>query len=513
MSPVQAGGKPATSTQNTLVAESQSGAKADGLKVGFSSFAAWMLGVGSIIGSMAWLIHGPMLARAGSLASITAWILAGLMSLPLALILMELSSMFPTAGGPYVYKFYALKRLVPGAGEMLGFLTGWLFWSALIVGLACMANGLSNLLSSAFYGSASASPIWFGPVAIVTLFGLTTLLNLQNVKTAATISNSFTILKLLMAVGFASLVLFTPGSSIENVISCTSRSVTGNFWSQVASVLMLAMAGFSFLEIAGCLSAETKDAKHSVPKAMFLTLLTVTFIYVGMCIAICAVAPLSISPDKTTLVITGTNIQATCPAIAGFIGGDLIGRIFTAAVVLSIVGCGFSGLMGIARVSYSMAKTKLFPRQFAKIDHRSGVPRYALWFQFWCLVVVATAANLLSRTNLFADSYTFLAEVFGFMYAFVAMLYGVCVVSLRYTDPAMERPFRVGASGNVLIWLVALETTAIWGYAAFCCVKPVHQAAGMLVLLAGLPIYFYYKWANRYSLQSLPELDEVSLHP
>jgi amino acid transporter len=49
--------------------------------------------------------------------------------------------MFPQAGGPYVYKFYALKRLVPGSGEMLGFLTGWLFWIAIIVGLACMANG------------------------------------------------------------------------------------------------------------------------------------------------------------------------------------------------------------------------------------------------------------------------------------------------------------------------------------------------------------------------------------
>jgi amino acid permease len=42
---------------------------------------------------------------------------------------------------------------------------------------------------------------------------------------------------------------------------------------------MLAMAGFSFMEMTGCMSAETRDARKSVPRAVFLTLLTVTAIY------------------------------------------------------------------------------------------------------------------------------------------------------------------------------------------------------------------------------------------
>ncbi len=487
---------PISSAKTTDRVAYQDSIKSDGLRVGISSFAAWMLGVGSIIGSMAWLIHGPMLARAGSLASITAWLIAGVMALPLALILMELSSMFPAAGGPYVYKFYALKRLVPGAGEMLGFLTGWLFWIAIIVGLACMSNGLANLMSTVLFGSASTSPIWFGPAMILTLFGITTALNFQPVKTAAKISNLFTLLKLTMACSFGLLALFAPGASVANIVSGTTKAVTGDFWSNVASVLMLAMAGFSFMEMTGCTSAETKDARKSVPRAMFMTLVTVTLIYVGMCVAVCAVAPLTLSTDKTTLVVVGTTVQATCPALAGFIGGPLWGNAFTAAVVASIVGCGFSALLGIARVSYSMAKTKLFPRQFAQICPRSGVPKYALWFQFWCLIIIGVSANLLGRTGLFPDAYTFLAEVFGFMYAFVAMLYGICVVALRYTDPHMDRAFRIGKSGNFLVWLVALVTMGIWGYAAFFCVKLVHQIAGVVILFAGVPIYLYYKRAN-----------------
>src|ERR1700677_4087135 len=112
-----------------------------GLKVGIGSFGAWTVGVGSIIGSMAWLMHGPMLARSGPAACLFAWVLAGVLSLPLALILMELSSMFPSAGGPYVYKYYALKRLIPGMGELVGFITGWVFWIWLVSAYSCMSNG------------------------------------------------------------------------------------------------------------------------------------------------------------------------------------------------------------------------------------------------------------------------------------------------------------------------------------------------------------------------------------
>src|SRR5437870_5230213 len=84
--------------------EQQSAKIGAGMQVGISSFGAWMLGVGANIGSMAFLFHGAMIAQSGPLAAITAWVLAALMSLPLAFVLAELSSMFPSAGGPYVYK-------------------------------------------------------------------------------------------------------------------------------------------------------------------------------------------------------------------------------------------------------------------------------------------------------------------------------------------------------------------------------------------------------------------------
>ncbi len=376
---------------------------------------------------------------------------------------------------------------------MIGFLTGWLFWMAAIVALACMSNGLANLLCSIFYGSTANSPIWFGPAVIFALFGATTVGNLLPVGKAASINNVFTVMKLLMAVGFGLLVACTGQMNFERILAVTSPQGEVSLWKNVGSVLMIAMAGFSFLEVSGCTSAETADARRVVPKAMGLTLITVTFMYVGMCIAISCVSNFVLSPDRSTLVVPGTAFQATCPSLAGMLGGPIVGNIFTGCVVASIVGCAFVALLAVARVSYSMAKTKLFPAQFALLDVKTSVPRYALWFQFWCLCIIGIGANLLSRTGVFSDAYTFLCETFGFMYAFVAMLYGICLISLRYTDPHMERAFRIGAKGNIMAWIVCLVTIAIWTFSAFFCVNWTHQVAGILILLSGIPIYLHYR--------------------
>ncbi|MBY0356776.1 MAG: APC family permease [Candidatus Obscuribacterales bacterium] len=464
------------------------------LRVGLNATGAWLLGVGSIIGSMAWLIHGAMIARAGALGSIFAWLLAGAASIPLAFILMELSSMFPTAGGPYYYKYYALKRLIPGTGEMLGFLTGWLFWVCLIVGLACMSNGLTNMLATAIWGSVSDSPLYFGPLVIVGLFALTTLLNLQSIKQAALISNLFTIIKIVMTVTFVALVFTSPKSSLAYVVS--NIDSPRNLGASIASVFMIAMAGFAFLEVTCCTASETVNPRKNVPISILLTLFSVTAIYVLVCFATAAAHPYVPTADGSGILIAGTAIQVNCPSLCQYLAGPLWGKLFSAAVVASIVGCGFTAGLAFARISYSMAKTKLFPAQFALVCPRKGVPHYALGFQFICLSLIGCAANLIARTGIFPDAYTFLGETFGFLYAFIAIIYCICIVSLRYTDPHLQRDFRVGKSGNQLVWLLSALTIGIWSYAAFGCAQLMHQLTGLFLFALGIPIYLYYKRLN-----------------
>ncbi len=466
------------------------------MKVGISSFGAWMLGVGSIVGSMVWLFHTYMIARAGALAAVIAWLLAALAFLPVTLILAELSSMFPTAGGPYVYKYYALKRLFPGTGELLGFLTGWLYWVCLIAGYACLSNSLVNLLATAIWGSVAASPIWFGPATILCLFALATLANLMQVGNVSKLNNLFTLMKFGMALAFGALVFAVPTSSLANLFTFANPSGQTNLFANIASVVTVAIGGYGGIELVACASAETANASRNVPRSMMLTLISVALIYATMSIAVAAASPYVLAPNKASVVIPGTSVQATIPDITGHIAGKPFGQLATALVIASIVGCAVNGLLACARIGYSMALTGLFPIQFAKLSAKSGVPSYSLVFQCTCMCILGVGANILSRAHIFADAYSFLGEVFSYLYIMLIVLYGISVISLRYTDPDLPRPFRIGKRGNWLTWLLALPTIIIFSYIAFGCTQWIFQLTGLIILASGVPIYGYYRWGK-----------------
>ena len=100
-----------------------------------------------------------------------------------------------------------------------------------------------------------------------------------------------------------------------------------------------------------------------------------------------------------------------------------------------------------ARTSLSMAETGLFPKQFAQLNPRTKVPQYALIFQAVFMAGIGIASFVLARTGIVPDAYSFLGAACGFLYGILAMLYGVCLLGLRYTDPDIARPFRAANLG------------------------------------------------------------------
>lgn len=450
------------------------------LHVGISGFGSWMLGVGTIIGSMAWLFHAPMIARGGTLASIAAFIIGALVSIPLAIVLSELSRLVPSAGGPYVYKYLAFKKLFPRAGDFLGFSSGWLFWVALVAGYACMANGFSNLLATTIWDSTAAAPLWFGPLCIASMFIVATLMNSLNVGRVAAINNIFTLLKFMLAAGFVALVWNSNHFDVTRLMQTTNLAGDGNFLTNLSGVLIFGIAAYSGLELSACASSETSEAQRNVPRAILLTLVSVAAIYVAMSVAVGGSANFVCTADGAAAIVKSTSTPATCPGIAGYLGGPWLGALFTVGVIASIIGCAIGGLLSCARIIFAIAKTGLFPNQLAKVN-ASKVPVNALWFQCIVMTMVGIAANLLSRCGLFPDAYTFLAEVFAFLYSFLAIFYGVSLLVLRRGEP----------SNSTLRQVVpACAVIAIYFGLAFFCVNVIHQVCALALLLLGLPVHF-----------------------
>src|SRR6187455_111896 len=86
---------------------------------------ATMIVAGSMIGSGIFIVSGNILQNVGSAGwLVVVWLITGFMTLTAAVSYGELSGMFPTAGGQYVYLKEAYNPLI-------AFLYGWCFFAVI----------------------------------------------------------------------------------------------------------------------------------------------------------------------------------------------------------------------------------------------------------------------------------------------------------------------------------------------------------------------------------------------
>jgi APA family basic amino acid/polyamine antiporter len=133
-------------------------ANSSGLRPILGRWQLLSLGIGAIIGSGIFVIPGPAAAQFAGPAIILSVIIAAAIGCGLAgLCYAELSTMFPLAGGAYVYSSRAFGRFV-------GWLVGWLLvleylFAAVIVAQACAGYALGLLRIPAVASSAALLPV------------------------------------------------------------------------------------------------------------------------------------------------------------------------------------------------------------------------------------------------------------------------------------------------------------------------------------------------------------------
>src|SRR5690349_16257128 len=177
---------------------------ATSFKPSLGLFDGTMIVAGSMIGSGIFIVSADITRNVGSAGWLLAvWLITGFMTLTAALSYGELSSMFPRAGGQYVYLKEAYNPLV-------GFLYGWSFFTVIqtatiaAVGVAFakftayLVPQLSEDLVALDLGFIKISPAQLLSIVVIVLL---TYINTRGIKNGKVIQTSFTLTKLLSLFG------------------------------------------------------------------------------------------------------------------------------------------------------------------------------------------------------------------------------------------------------------------------------------------------------------------------
>lgn len=448
-------------------------------------FDSTMIVAGSMIGSGIFIVSADITRNVGSAGWLIAvWLITGFMTLTAALSYGELSAMFPKAGGQYVYLKEAFNPLA-------GFLYGWSFFAVIqtatiaAVGvafskfLAYIVPGLGpeNILADLGFIKINA-----GQLVSIVLITFLTYINTKGIQGGKMIQTTFTVIKLLSLFGLIifGLLLAAKGTiwnaNWTDAWQMTSRNAEGTVIGGVAGSAILgaiaaSMVGSIFSSDAWnnvtFIAGEVKNPKRNIGLALFLGTLVVTVIYVSANLMYVSVLPLNeiaSAPQDRVAV-------AASKAIFGNIGTYVI----AVMIMISTFGCNNGLILAGARVYYTMAKDGLFFKKTGELN-KNNVPEFALWIQ----CIVASALCLSGKYGDLLDMISFVVVMF-----YALTILGIFI--LRKNRPDAERPYK--AFGYPLLPAIYI-LMAITFCVLLIIYKPAFTWPGLIIVLAGIPIYY-----------------------
>jgi APA family basic amino acid/polyamine antiporter len=151
----------------------------------------------------------------------------------------------------------------------------------------------------------------------------------------------------------------------------------------------------------------------------------------------------------------------------------------SAAVMISTFGTVNATSMTTARVYFAMAKDRMFFSQMGQVHPKYRTPARSL-------VVQAAWASLLTLTGTYDQIFTYVIFAAWIFYALGAA--GIFI--MRHKFPSANPAYRVPGYPVVPILFVAVAT---WFVINTLIQQSSDSLVGLLLLLAGLPFYFYWK--------------------
>jgi APA family basic amino acid/polyamine antiporter len=419
---------------------------------------ATALVVGEVIAVGIFLTPAGMTKSLGSPGLLlVVWLVMGAMALCGALCFGELAARYPEAGGGYVY-------LRESYGPAVAFMYGWMALLVMDPGItAALAVGIGSYAS---YGLAlsTVGAKALAVAIIVILAGL----NIAGVRMGGWMVRWLTILKL----GFLGFVLVWGFGS--------GRGSWSNFLPLVAqrpnsAPLIIALAGGvvgGFFSFGGWwdlskLAGEVRNPAQTLPRALAYGVMIVTVVYILTSAAFIYLVPV----DQVT---SGETFAAQAgETLFGRFGG----QVFSAVVIVAVLGSLAAVIMSAPRVYFAMARDGLFIPAAAAIHPRFSTPARAISLQ----AALASLLVLLGNFDQIISYFFFVVVVF-----LALTVAGLFVLRRKHPEPAGYMTPGYPITPIVFLVLVVLLLFLLGMR------DPQRSLWGVGIVILGAPVYYLF---------------------
>jgi basic amino acid/polyamine antiporter, APA family len=397
----------------------------------------------------------------------------------------EGAAMFPEAGGSSSFARHAFN-------EFVSFFAGWALSLDYILTIAISAFFVPNYLGAFWPWLAHPPGDIFGGIVVIIALAV---LNVRGIGESANlnfflaIADLFTQVMIIVIGGF---LILDPHLLIHQVSLGTQPT-----WGKTIFALSLAMLAYTGIETVSNMAEEARDPGKDVPKAVNLILIAVLFVYAGMTVVALSALPVighgshaytqlggKYQSDPVLAIITHIGLPIGVQHVLKYYVGIL------AATILFIATN--AGLIGISRLSWSLAEHRQLPGLFAKLHPKYRTPWFTIIFfsGFAAVLLLPGIALGTGEINFLGDLYSY-----GAMLSFTTA--HAAILALRIKDPDRMRPYRIkvgipyrGGQLPVSALLGVVGTGAAWLSVMVLHVDARYVGTGwMIVGLTGYVVY------------------------
>lgn len=366
-----------------------------------------MISIGGVIGAGYFLGSGAAIQMAGP-SVIFSYLIGGFITILVMALLAEMAVAMPVAGS---FQVYATKSL----GPMAGFVTGWTYWFAFLIGPASETIAAGTFLHMWF----PAVPIWLFSLVVAVLM---TAVNLIGTLIFGEVEFWLSLIKvvaLLVFIVWGCVSVF--GLHMANVTFSnlyTHEGFAPMGFTGVLAAMIIVLFSYGGTEAIGTAAEESQNPARDIPKALSGTVFRIVVLFV-VSIAVL----LMVLPWNQAGISSSPYVAAVTK-----LGGPVAGNIMNFVVLTAALSCIDSGVFATSRMLYSLSKDNYFPKVFSKLHPKSKTPVNAI---LACCVVLFLGALV----NFYMSSaYFWLASVSGFGFIFAWLM-------IVLSQPGMRKKF------------------------------------------------------------------------
>ena len=363
--------------------------------------------------------------------------------IPTALVAAELAAMFQDKQG-------GVFRWVGEAfGKRAGFLAIWLQWIESTIWYPTVLT--FGAVAFAFIGIDDAKDMALASNKIYTLavvliiYWLATYISLKGlgwVSKVAKIGGLVgTIIPAALLIVLAIIYLASGGASQMNF--------DGRFFPDITKLDNLVLASGIFLfyagmEMTGIHVKDMENSSRNYPRAIFIGALITVLIFV-------------LGTFSLGIIIPQKDINLTQSLLVGFdnyfkfVNASWLSPIIAIALAFGVLAGVLTWVSGPSKGIFAVGKAGYLPPFFQK-ENKIGVQKNILLLQGAAVTLLSLLFVVMPSVQSF---YQILSQLTVLLYLIMYMLMFAAAIYLRYNIKKCERPFRIGKSGNMLMWVVA----------------------------------------------------------